>query len=75
MKETHAAAGHEQVQRVGGPLLQHSMKDSVSLCPMSGPLARGGKEPEEEGAAERSCYVLSTTPIPYPSVVLPGRGG
>lgn len=36
--------------------------------------AREGKECEEEGAAERSCYVLSVASIPHPSVLLPGRG-
>lgn len=37
MKETHAAAGHEQLQHVGRTLLQHFMKDCILLCPTSGP--------------------------------------
>lgn len=36
-KETHAAAGHEQLQQAGVTFLQHSMKDCIPLCPMSGP--------------------------------------
>ena len=30
--------------------------------------------PEEEGAAERTCDKLTTTPIPHPSALLGGVG-
>lgn len=33
-------------------------------------LADGGSQCEEEGAVERSCYGLTLTPIPNPSVLL-----
>lgn len=60
MKETHAAASHEQLQRVGGTLLQHFMKDCILLCLMSGfPMPEEGRnvrnKEEQQRGAVMSC--------------------
>lgn len=46
-----------------GPTLEKYEKDSILL---EGLHTAAGKECMEEGAAERKCHELTTTPIPHP---------
>ena len=69
METTHAGAVHEELQPMGGPVLERSLKDCL---PWGGPHAGGGEECEKEGAAGKLCYELTAPPIPHSSVPLGG---
>jgi len=55
-----------------GPPLEQFMKHRI---PREGPHVEAGKEREEQGAAERSCYVLPAIPIPRSPMPCGGRAG
>jgi len=55
---------------VKGPTLGQFMENCLLW---KGPYAGAGAECEEEGAAEKMCDELTTTPIPRPPVPLGGR--